>query len=52
MDALGQVVYSESIAASNTIVKPIKLGADASGIYFVRFTTDATSMVQKVVIQR
>jgi hypothetical protein len=51
-DALGQLISSESIAVNGTMKKEVNLGMYASGIYFVRFTTNATSTVQKVNVQR
>jgi hypothetical protein len=52
-DALGQLISSESIAPVNgAITKEVNLQLYASGLYFVRFTTNATSTVQKVNVQR
>jgi hypothetical protein len=52
-DALGQVVYSENLSATNnSLVKSIELGTQANGIYFVRFTSSSSSAIQKIIIQK
>lgn len=52
-DALGQLISSENIAPVNGVItKEINLGIYSSGMYFVRFTTNATTTVQKVNVQR
>jgi hypothetical protein len=52
-DELGQVVYSEILAPSGSVIlKTVNLGSQSSGIYFARFTSNSVTAVQKVIIQR
>lgn len=53
MDALGQVISSENIAANQgAVTKQVNLEAYANGVYFVRFVTSGSTVSQKVIIQR
>jgi hypothetical protein len=52
-NALGQLISSENIAPVNGVItKEINLSVYSNGMYFVRFTTNATTTVEKVNVQR
>ncbi len=49
---IGQVVFSETFRNGGSIVRPIDLGENASGIYTVTLKSEGKSTIKKVVVQR
>lgn len=49
---IGQVVFSETFRNGGSILRPIDLGENASGVYTVTLKSEGKSTIKKVVVQR